>query len=104
MADPSEDNRPIDSSVVLGKYTNTGKDISITGEERLRGISVVGAAGTGKSTLLTSMAQQVIAKGECVVLIAVEPDIINDLLVRIPQERMKDVIYLDLSVRDRFIG
>src|SRR5947208_3573524 len=91
-------------SVVLGFNANTGKDITITDDERLRSISVVGGTGTGKTTLITSVALQAIENGECVILFAVEPDIINNLLVRIPHERMKDVLLLDFSDKRRFLG
>src|SRR5205809_41795 len=99
MALSSYNNRPTDAPVVLGTNTNTGKNITITEEERLRGISVVGATGTGKTTLLKSITLDAIENGESVILIAVEPDIINDLLVRIPQARMEDVVLLDFSIR-----
>jgi hypothetical protein len=112
MAIPSYNNRPIAASVVLGKNTNTDKDITITDDERVRHISVVGATGTRKSTLLKSMALQAVKNGESLIYIDVDYRNISDLLVRIPQERMKDVIYLDFNVEtskdiqptDRFIG
>ncbi len=103
MTLPSGNNRPIDASVVLGTNTNTGKDIIITNQERLRGISVVGTTGTGKSSLLTSIALQAVKNGESLVYIDVDNRSINDLLVRIPQARMNDVVLLDFSSPDRFI-
>src|SRR3989442_1453343 len=104
MVLPSPNNRPIDSAVVLGTNTKTNNDVTISDEERLRSISVVGGTGTRKTTLITSVALQAIENGECVILFAVEPDIINNLLVRIPQERMDNVMLLDFSDRRRFLG
>src|SRR5438105_1656478 len=104
MVLPFHNNRLTNASVVLGRNTKTTTDITISYEERLRSLSVVGATGTGKSTLLTGMVLQAIKNGECVLLFAVEPDIINGLLVHMPKERMEDVVLLDFSDRRRFLG
>ena len=104
MVLPFPHNRLLDASVVLGINTKTEKDITLTEEERLRSISVVGGTGTGKTTLITSIALQAIENGESVILFAVEPDIINNLLVRISEERMQDVVLLDFRDRRRFPG
>src|SRR6266487_2361709 len=104
MALPSDNNRPIVASVVLGKNTNTGNDIIITDDELVRHISVVGATGTHKSTLLQFLALQAVKNGKCLIYIDVDNRSIHDLLTRIPKERMKDVVLVDFSDRRRFIG
>lgn len=112
MALTSNNNRPSNASVVLGTNTNTDKDITITDDERVRHISVVGATGTGKSTLLKSLGLQAVNNHECLIYIDVDDRNFSDFLTRIPQERMEDVIYLDFNVdtskdiqpTDRFIG
>src|SRR5579883_964453 len=59
--------------IVLGNNKDTKKDIRITPDERKRSISIVGASGTGKTTLISGVSLQAIENGECVILFAVEP-------------------------------
>jgi hypothetical protein len=89
--------RPTDSSI-LGTDSATGGDVLI-GQERRQGVYILGQNGTGKSVLLLNMIMQDIHaypyRGLCVV----EPhgDLVHQILSRIPQHRINDVIYLDVE-------
>ena len=58
--------------------------MSLSTEERLRHTYVIGASGTGKSTLLLSMAMQDIEAGNGFAVLDPHGDLIEDILARIP--------------------
>jgi len=76
-------------------YGGSATPIGLTQEERRRHMYILGATGTGKSTMLLSMIKQDIEndKGLCVV----DPhgDLTEDILHIIPKNRIKDVIYFN---------
>ena len=76
-------------------YGGSTTPIGLTQEERRRHIYVIGATGTGKTTMLLSMINQDMRndKGLCVV----DPhgDLIEDILYIIPKNRIKDVVYFN---------
>lgn len=83
--------------LVLGTNEHDGKTcrVSLSSEERLRHTYVIGASGTGKSTLLLSMAMQDIAAGNGFAVLDPHGDLIDDILARIPEERAGDVVVFD---------
>ena len=74
------------------------------GSDRARHCYVVGATGTGKSTLLFNMALQDIRDGAGLCLLDPHGDLHADLVQAIPQSRAKDVIAIDLADPERAIG
>ncbi len=76
-------------------YGGTETKIGMTLDERRRHTYILGATGTGKSTMLLSMIQQDIEhkKGLCVI----DPhgDLIEQVLSIIPRERISDVVYFN---------
>jgi 8-oxo-dGTP pyrophosphatase MutT (NUDIX family) len=68
------------------------------GEDRRRHVYILGKSGTGKSTLLANMAINDIRHGEGIALVDPHGDTAEHLLDYIPEERIKDVAYLDPSV------
>lgn len=89
--------KSIDLDVVFAKNTYGGSstDIGLTVDERLRHMYMLGATGTGKSTLLLSMIKQDMEhkKGLCVI----DPhgELIENILPLIPEDRIQDVIYFN---------
>ena len=63
-------------------------------EERIHTL-VVGVPGVGKSTLLLHWILQNIRDGEGVAVIDPHGDLARDVMVRIPEGRLKDVIYIN---------
>src|SRR5206468_8882808 len=74
------------------------------GDERLLGLGindarhhlhVIGPTGVGKSTLLANLVLQDAAAGRSVIVVEPKGDLIEDVLARLPSERIDDVIILD---------
>jgi len=58
---------------------------------------LLGPTGTGKSTIIASLALQDIAAGRGVVVVDPKADLVDDILRRIPRDRLGDVVVLDAS-------
>lgn len=93
-------------TLVLGENTHAGKTVRVTQstEHRLRHTYVVGASGTGKSTLLLDMITQDIAHGEGIAVLDPHGDLIDQVVGHIPEERARDVILFDPSDESYPVG
>ncbi|RLI79368.1 hypothetical protein DRP05_04210 [Archaeoglobales archaeon] len=78
--------------------------VSIALEDRFRHCLIVGATGTGKSNLLINMILQDIYAGRGLCFIDPKGDAIEDVLMRIPESRVKDVILIDPANYDKVVG
>lgn len=81
----------------LGINTHNGveKNVTLSNEQRLKHTHVIGATGTGKSTLLHNMICQDIRHGEGVAVLDPHGDLIEGILNAIPESRMQDVLLID---------
>ena len=70
---------------VLGYDTQTGNPVTLCAEARARGIYMIGATGTGKTTLLQSIAYQDMKAGEGLCVLDPHGDMIDYLLARVPE-------------------
>ena len=95
-----------EEGLLLGKniYQGVETKIKIKQDDRRRHAYIIGMTGTGKSILMANMALQDIKNGEGVCVIDPHGDLIEDILQRIPQERIEDVIVFDPSDTERPIG
>lgn len=66
-------------------------------EDRFSHVYIIGKTGTGKSTLLESMALQDLDRGNGFALIDPHGDLVERLAKRIPPKRLLDVLYLDAA-------
>lgn len=89
---------------ILGKDTQTGEYVSLGSQARSRGTYVIGSTGTGKTTLLQSMAYQDMLQGHGVCVLDPHGDMIDFLLSRVPKEREQDVILFDPADIERPFG
>ena len=89
-------------SIPLGRDIETQEPFSITTGERKQGMIVVGATGSGKTTLITQIACHVINMGESLVYISPEDDGFNALLPLLDEKRMRNVALLDFTGGNRF--
>lgn len=84
--------------IVLGVEYQTGEFITVDHKTLESGLYCVGNQGTGKSSLMVSFALQEIAQGECVIVL--DPGgggMLDDIMARMPEERVKDTFLLDLK-------
>jgi len=94
------------SGVLIGESVFRGehKAVYLAEDDRRRHIYIVGQTGTGKSTLLTNMAVDDIAKNKGVAIIDPHGDLIEKILGLIPKQRIEDVIIFDPADRRRPLG
>jgi len=94
------------SGVVIGQANFPGDDrpIAISADDLRKHLHTLGPTGAGKSTLLMNMITQDINAGRGVAVLDPKGDLINDILARIPANRVKDVVLIDPSDRKRSVG
>lgn len=85
--------------LILGIHRHRGlmREAGIDHESRFAHTWVIGGSGTGKSTLLASMALQDITSGYGIAVFDPHGDLVDDIAARIPEERIGDVILFDPS-------
>lgn len=88
----------------LNRHRELEKKMSLSEEQRMRHMYLVGASGTGKSTLLLNLITQDIQHGEGLALLDPHGDLVDAVLKRVPKDRMKDVIVFDPSDDEFPIG
>src|SRR5206468_3847025 len=93
-------------TLVLGENAHNGKTVAVSlgTEQRLRHMYVIGASGTGKSTLLLNMVVQDLHHGEGFSVLDPHGDLIDWILGHIPEERFDDVVLIDPSDKDYPVG
>ncbi len=85
--------------ILLGHNTHAGRtsEVRLSREQRVRHMHIIGASGTGKSTLLFNLIRQDIENGEGLGVLDPHGDLIEQILGIIPAHRIDDVVLLDLS-------
>ena len=100
-------NDELDKNVVYFARTdfrNANRLFGIKRSDRRQHTYVVGKTGTGKSAFLNNMIVQDIANGEGVCVVDPHGELVEGLLDKIPEERMKDVIYFNPADTDYHVG
>jgi hypothetical protein len=87
----------IPSPSILGTDFRNGRGVAISQKARQQGLYIIGANGTGKSTLLANLILTDIRGGLGACLIEPHGDLTNTVLAGIPDSRLKDVILLDMT-------
>jgi len=94
--------------IIIGESLYTGMrqpaKVMIKADDRRRHVYVVGKTGVGKSTLLLQMALADIRNGSGVCVVDPHGELIEDILLRLPPERVEDVILFDPSDEERPVG
>lgn len=92
--------------LILGENIHQGKrtPVSLSPEQRLRHMYVIGATGTGKSTLLFNLINQDIQSGSGIAVLDPHGDLIEKILGSVPENRVDDVILIDPSDTDHPVG
>ncbi len=81
----------------LGENIHNGKKTSVTlsHDQRMRHMHVLGATGTGKSTLLLNLITQDLSHDVGLTVLDPHGDLIESILERVPEKRNDDVILFD---------
>ncbi|MBS1594071.1 MAG: type IV secretion system DNA-binding domain-containing protein [Bacteroidetes bacterium] len=78
--------------------------VTLSPEQRLKHMHVIGATGTGKSTLLQSCIVQDILLGNGLAVLDPHGDLLEGILPYIPDNRLDDVILIDPSDAEHPVG
>lgn len=76
-------------------YGGTETKIGLTKDERRRHIYILGATGTGKSTMLLSMIKQDVDNNKGLCVVDPHGDLIEQIISVIPRDRISDVVYFN---------
>lgn len=71
------------------------RPVALGTDDSLRHLHILGPNGVGKSTLMANLALQDIQAGHGVVVVDPKGDLVRDVLARMPESRMDDVVVLD---------
>ena len=85
----------LDVSFAMNTYGNSKTLIGLTEDERRRHMYILGATGTGKSTMLLSMINSDIQNGKGLAVVDPHGDLIEQILHLIPEDRIQDVVYFN---------
>ena len=78
-------------------YNSISYPVYLDIETRLSHLHILGATGVGKSTLIANMMLADIEQGRGCAIFDPHGDICDDILKRVPENRKKDVIFIDPS-------
>ncbi len=78
-------------------FRNVQRVFGIKDDDRFSHVYVIGKTGTGKSTLLETMALQDVRRGAGLALIDPHGDLVERIARQIPEWRKQDVVYLNAS-------
>jgi hypothetical protein len=92
--------------LLLGENDHAGEtvEVSLSAEQRTRHTHIIGASGTGKSTLLFNLIRQDIENGEGVAVLDPHGDLVDKILGIIPESRINDVVLVDPSDEQYSVG
>ena len=101
---PSSALFPLGISLGMNSHAGKSAEVRLTPEQRVRHMHIVGASGTGKSTLLLNLIRQDIENNQGVAVLDPHGDLIEKILGVIPAHRIDDVVLLDPSDEEFSIG
>lgn len=87
----------------LGHF-HTGSSFALSDHARRLHLAIMGATGTGKSTLLSSLMRDDLLSGRGFALIDPHGDLAEAIASAVPPSRINDVIYFDPSDRTHAVG
>lgn len=97
---------PAVDGIRLGCQHQSGKqmEVCINERDRSRHCYILGATGTGKSTLLTNMIIQDIASGQGVTVLDPHGDLFQQLLAHVPDHRLDDLVVVNPADSKHVVG
>ncbi|HAZ00603.1 MAG: hypothetical protein A2W90_04945 [Bacteroidetes bacterium GWF2_42_66] len=93
-----------DYVIGVNRYLGVEKKVSLNDEQRLRHTHIIGATGTGKSTLISNLFLEDVKRGNGCAIFDPHGDTIDELIPHIPENRLEDVILIDPSDNEFAFG
>ena len=90
-------NQKNDRSFAVSMEAINPKRLSISPRDSLEHCHLIGPTGSGKSTAMLHLILSDINAGRSVLVLDPKTDLVNDVLMRIPEERIDDVVIIDSS-------
>ncbi len=96
----------LNHSFVLGinEHHGSSQNVTLSITQRTKHMHLIGASGSGKSTLLSNMMIQDLDQGNGFACFDPHGDLIDAVLERIPEHRLKDVVLFDPADENYPIG
>ena len=96
----------IEKGLLLGynEFRGIKKPIRLGDKDRRRHIHIIGQTGVGKSVLQENLAYQDMLDGRGFAFVDPHGDSVEELLSKVPKERVEDVVYFNPSDMDNPIG
>lgn len=88
----------------INEHEGSSRAVGLTVEDRLKHCYVIGASGTGKSSLLLNMVEQDLNAGHGLAVMDPHGDLIDEIIARVPDDRIGDVILFDPADSDFPVG
>lgn len=87
----------LNQSLALGENQHAGETrrVTLSPDQRVKHTHVIGASGTGKSTLLLNLIIQDMRRGDGVAVLDPHGDLIDTVIRHVPPERAGDVVLFD---------
>jgi len=85
-------------------FRNHNRLFGVKRKDRRQHMYVIGKTGTGKTVLLHNLAVQDIMNGEGICVVDPHGEFVESLVEKIPEERLKDVIYFNPADTDFHLG
>ena len=94
------------NGLMFGNNDHAGQtvEVRLSPEQRTRHCHIIGASGTGKSTLLFNLIKTDIEMGEGIAVLDPHGDLIDRILGIIPASRINDVVLVDPSDSENSVG
>lgn len=95
-----------DRGFYLGVNRHAGKEtpVYLSLDRARRHVHVIGASGSGKSNLLLQLLLEDVRHGGGIALLDPHGDLVDDLLARLPERRIEDVILFDPADTEYPVG
>lgn len=88
----------------INRHFGVEKKVFLNDVQRLRHCHIIGATGTGKSTLISNLFLEDVKYGNGCVIFDPHGDTIEEIISHIPENRIKDVILIDPSDKEFSFG
>ncbi|MGD2111233.1 MAG: type IV secretion system DNA-binding domain-containing protein, partial [Phycisphaerae bacterium] len=102
LLEPLQPESSLNKGTFIGLRSDVGRDraVCLSNRMRMEHTHMIGATGTGKSTVMLHMILNDIRRGDGVALLDPHGQLVEDLLPRIPAAHHERIIYINLGDKD----